>query len=219
VSVEFEPTRLGSRRRRFDPLAVGVVAVALAVVVAVAKPWGGEPPAALVEAPPQTAAAPASPALQSEPPTATIPVPRIVRVRSSGAVDDAAIRSAIRWHESWGIRVVMLAPGSDGPPRRLVERWFRLPAGGTRPSEAAIDLGGVEIVALGVTFPPAQMPLDVRVWRLGDDGPEWIETQAIDTIASRGAFTYTLPGVPGRPPLTGRQRQSWEPGTYRSMSW
>ena len=39
VSIDFDPVPLRPRRRRVDPIAVGVVVVALALGVAVVKPW------------------------------------------------------------------------------------------------------------------------------------------------------------------------------------
>ena len=39
MSVEFDPVRIGSRRRRLDPLAVGAALVVVALAVAVVKPW------------------------------------------------------------------------------------------------------------------------------------------------------------------------------------
>jgi len=40
VSVEFEPVRLGARRKRLDPVVFGAVLVAIALAVSVVKPWG-----------------------------------------------------------------------------------------------------------------------------------------------------------------------------------
>ena len=39
VSVDFDPVRLGPRRRRIDPVIVGVIGVVVAIAVAAIKPW------------------------------------------------------------------------------------------------------------------------------------------------------------------------------------
>lgn len=216
MSVEFEPTRLG-RRRRLDPLLLGAIGVVIAVLAAVAKPWGapdgdGDRGAASpATASPIAAAVPSA----SPPVSSTTTHPGGSQTRSASVPDWSDIGRAVRRHESWGIRVILRAPASDGPPTRIVERWFGLPSGDGEPPAVAVDVGRVPILALGVTFPTAQLPLDVRVWRIGPADPEWLDIQAIDSVPSGGGFLYVRAGPPGRPPLSGRQAQAWTPGTYR----
>ena len=40
MSVEFEPVKLGQRRRRLDPVRFGAIAMVVALMLAVLKPWG-----------------------------------------------------------------------------------------------------------------------------------------------------------------------------------
>ena len=201
-----------------DPLLFGAVAVGIAIVAAVAKPWGGPEPAddqTAASSPPL--ASPIAAAIPSAVPFEgpATPLPRVIQRRNASTPDWSDIGRAVRRHESWGIRVILRAPASDGPSTRVVERWFGLPSADGGPAEVSVDVGTVPILALGVTFPTSQLPLDVRVWRVGPAGPAWLDIQAVDSVASGGAFLYARPGPPGRPPLSGRQAQSWEPGTYR----
>jgi hypothetical protein len=91
----------------------------------------------------------------------------------------------------------------------LVERWYPLPTEGDNAQPILVDSNDRGILALGVTFPPAQTPLDVRIWRRTDAGLEWVDTEPLDPVPSGGAFLYRRPGVyPGMP-------QTWGSGAYR----
>jgi hypothetical protein len=213
VSVEFEPVRLGSRRRRLDPVALGAVLVALALVVSIVKPWdrpaSGTPEASEAPAASLGETGP-SDAVASTTPAASPVLPRVLSTRPGTSPSWTEIEPIVRRHESWGIRAIVRNPygatGSATP--RYAERWFRFPAGGTQMSTAFID-GDHSIVALGVTFPPSHAPLDVRIWRLGRGDPEWIDTEALDPTPSGGAFVYVRPGDAGGP------AKPWGSGRYR----
>lgn len=214
MSVEFEPVRLGRRGRRIDPIGLTAVAVAIGLVVAVLKPWGAEElvggavggaaPAPPVSAPPIDAATPLA--------TASVAIPRIVQARASSGLTWDAVDGAVRRHETWGVRAIVVDRSRPDTPiedrSRLVEAWFpvALDAGGT-PS-VQVDPGGRSIVALGLTFPPAHTPLDVRFWRATDAGLDWVDTQPIDAVPSEGAFLYARQGPTG-------DAQPWGTGTYR----
>ena len=217
MSVEFEPVTLGQRRRRLDPVSIGAIAVAIALGAAVLKPWGaGESTAVVDQAAPTptaslnlagphaTTAAQAQPAAFAETPASSI---------------WADLQSAVRRHEAWGVRAVVAQakaadPANAGP--RFAERWEAVPSlggsvwpGDYRIPTVQVDPSDRSILALGVTFPPAHTPLDVRVWRVAADGLEWVDTEAVDTVPSGGAFLYVQPGAPGDP------NRPWSGGTYR----
>jgi hypothetical protein len=212
VSVEFEPVRLGPRRRRLDPVVLGAAVVAFALVVSIVKPWdrpalgtstSGTPAESLGQTAPSDAIASAT--------SANSPVlPQANPARQGATPSWTEIEPIVRRHESWGIRAIVRNPyGAPGSPTpRYAERWFRFPAGGTQMSTALID-GDHSIVALGVTFPTSQAPLDVRIWRLGRGDPQWIDTEALDPTPSGGAFLYVRPGDSGGP------SKPWGSGRYR----
>lgn len=206
MSVEFEPVRLGSRRRRLDPVLLGAITVVIALAVSVVKPWG-EP--ATVDAPPAASTEPVAAASPSAAPS--LALPRVISARTPSSPTWAEIEPVIGRHETWGIRAIVVEDPSDTPAdnQRYDERWFRFPGGGTAMSTAFVDSGDHAIVALGVTFPPAHTPLDVRIWRLGGGEPEWIDSESVDPVPSGGGFLHVRPREGGGP------AKPWGPGTYR----
>ncbi len=207
MNVEFEPVRLGPRRRRIDPTWIGLVVVGSALVLAVVKPWGGAGPGT---AGPGTAAAPGatgSAAPTSRPsnrePDAS---PPSVEVGPPAWADVAPVVSR---RASWGIRAIVLGSASEasaGEPARYVERWAADPVEGS----AVVDAGDGAVVALGVTFPPAETPLAVRIWLdHGDRQLEWIDARPIDEVPARGAYLFL------RSSSAWASLLPWEPGRYR----
>ncbi|MDO8483349.1 MAG: hypothetical protein Q7S35_00200 [Candidatus Limnocylindrales bacterium] len=198
MSVEFEPVKLGQRRRRLDPVSIGAVAVAFALAAAILKPWGGGPnPGTVAEVPPTPAGSD----------TLTGP-----HATAGSPPTWAEVVTVVHRHEAWGIRAVVIKRPANAAPstnERYAERWFALPGDGEEMPTAQVDPGDQSIVALGVTFPPAQTPLDARIWRVGSGGLEWIDTQALDPAPSAGAFLYARPGIAGGP------SRAWTAGTYR----
>ena len=211
MSVEFEPVRLGRRGRRVDPVGLGAVAVAFAVGLAVIKPWA-------VDAPSSGGAVAASPSAgsptASAAPTAApdVVLPRVITARSDTSLNWRAIEGVVRPHDAWGIRTIVMQVLADSPVetrRRYVERWYPLPVVGDAGSPVTIDSNDRAILALGVTFPPAHTPLDVRVWRQTDVGLEWVDIESLDPVPSGGAFLYRRPGLYPAMPRT------WESGASR----
>lgn len=199
MDVEFEPVRLGARRRRIDPVAFGAIVVVLALAVSVVKPWGDGSitnEAAAVPAP--------SAAMTVRPiPTPAIALPRIIEATTGSARDWPDVRPVLRRHDAWGVRAIVAKGGA------YRERWFLFPSGGTRMSTAYVDGGDESIVALGVTFPPSHTPLDVRIWQETDAGFAWVDAEALDPAPSGGAFLY------GRVSGPGQARPAWASGRYR----
>jgi hypothetical protein len=216
MSVEFEPIRLGHRRRRIDPLLVGVVVVAVALGAAVFKPWGDEAPATGGSSPIAVAEASPTPAASEDVMTAdatpSIALPRVIRANPAATLTWSAVEPIVHWHDAWGVRAIVVQPLADTPMSdrdRLVERWYPLVTDRSSSVPTRVDSNDRSIAALGLTFPPTQTPLDVRFWRETSRGLDWVDTRAIDPVPSRGAFLFVRPGV-----VDGLQRP-WEPGTYR----
>lgn len=217
MSVEFEPVKLGPRRRRADPVVVGAMVVLLGLVAAIIKPWtlgaapAGDGPGldiALETASPLIASAPANAVPPSSVPN---PPPPGQPVNTASFATWDRVRAAVRPHGTWGIRAIvgrpsaLLAPAGD---LRFDEIWNALPAGhGTTPS-IDIEPNDQTVVAIGITFPPSHTPIDTRIWLEHPDGFEWIETQASDASPAGGGFLYRMIGGDGT-------IRNWTAGRYR----
>ena len=204
----FEPVKVGSRRRRFDPVMVGLGAIALAVLVAIVKPWGAPQPGVAGVATPSATSAP------SEIPARGSLVPPTW----------ADVRPVVVARDAWGIRTIVLGgastapaasmtpspPASADPAWRYSDHWYAAAPGGVEDSTAILEPAGGPIVALGVTFPPTETPLDVRVWLEHAGGElEWIDARPVDSVPAQGAYLYLRRGV------AGAAVRSWGPGRYR----
>jgi hypothetical protein len=212
VSVEFEPVRLGRRRRRVDPIVLTAAAVVVGLLVAVLKPWGTSESVgkAIVAVPP---AASAASDLTGPHATASVAIPRIIEARAPSGLTWDALDGVVRRHETWGVRAIVIDRSTPDTPigarSRLVEAWFPVAMDGIDAPSVQVDPSGRSIVALGLTFPPAHTPLDVRIWRATSAGLEWVDTQPVDAVPSGGAFIYA------RPPSAGGGLVTWRSGTYR----
>ena len=141
MSAEFEPVRLGPSRRRIDPLAIGVIAVVVALGVAVVKPWESGPDG---NAPAPSAAAVARPAA-SDARRLRVARPRPTyaswpRTRRRGP----DIQPIVTPHDAWGVRAIVadergLAAQLFGASGQLSERW----------APAAVASDGTGIAYLG----------------------------------------------------------------------
>ncbi len=200
--AEFRPVKLGSRRRRVDPLGFGVVVVVAALLLAVVKPWDAPDPAVTSLASPTTTA--------MTDPTRS-PVASVRDPLTPPTWSDVA--PAVTRRSMWGVRTIVPVdgPAADTPdPDRFAERWY--PAEEDAGEEATAVVHGRDgaIVALGVTFPPEETPLDVRVWLDHTGGElEWMDVLPIDDSPARGAFLYVRrdePGAAVRPWAAGRYR-------------
>jgi len=200
-SVEFEPVQLGGRRRRFDPVGLGVAAVVVALVLAVVKPWdAGARSAAVVPS-----AALASIAAVSPAPSGPVSTPTPT---NSSQLPWSAVSPAISRQPAWGIRAIVDHTRVAESSGTFSEWW--VPSHGSGGDTASVDERDGPIVALGVTFPPNETPLDVRIWREHAGGEfEWVDARPIDDVPSRGAYLFVRPSHDGAAP------SAWMPGHYR----
>lgn len=214
MSVDFDPVKVGPKRRRVDPLVVGVIAVVIALAVAVVKPWdsGG---AAGAPAPSIAAMVPSSPASSALPSRAAAPSPTAqaalpVAARPPTWAELAPVVSA---HDAWGVRGILVGRratvGSVAAPR-YVERWSRTTPDPDGVDTAYIAHGDQSIVALGFTFPPDLAPQDARIWRRHtNDELEWIDARPLEGGPADGAFLFLRFGS------ARAGFQPWAAGHYR----
>ena len=212
-SAEFKPIKLGPRRRRFDPVAVGLMVTVAALVLAIVKPWGGDPSG--------IAAVPSS-----APPTSSAQPPVISTRGALVSPTWSDILPVVSRRTEWGIRTIVIrtttssAPASSAAPssaapsaaasQGYAERWVVADFNGRDQGDAVVDGGEGAIVALGVTFPQDETPLAVRIWLDHAGGElEWIDARPIDQVPARGAYLFLRRSVPGGPV------RSWGPGRYR----
>jgi len=202
ASFAFEPAPIGPRRRRRgpQPVVVGTLVVALALAVAVIKPWDGDTGAALL----RRSLTP----LASGVAAATVP-PTPVPLDPSDPGDAVAVLAALERHDLWGVQVVAQEAGTTSETT-LVEHWFKVvptPDGGVSP---LIVTSVPSIVALGISAPAEVTPLDVRVWARGHDGQwHWLEVGGF--ASDRPAAELLLPP----PTVDGATLPIWPPGRYR----
>ena len=201
TSVDFDPVPLRPRgRRRLDPAVAGALFVAVALVLAIVKPWGG------------TGTAGSADAGLPTPGTAATDAPAVAPERNSATTDPreaARYLSVLRNRESWGVRAVIASPGHPD----LFERWVaaesRGRAGGPDLT-TRLDASGNEVLALGVTTPPEATPLAIRAYRITDDGePTWLDARRVASDLPAGELLL-LP-----PPVDGVAASRWPAGDYR----
>ena len=213
MSVEFEPIRLGRRGRRIDPITVGVLGVAIALAFAVLKPWAGATSGPMVAQAESSPALPTDDAVPTDDALAPDAVlPRVLAARSDASLRWDAVEGAVRRHDAWGIRTIVVQVLADSPldaRQRFIERWYPLPVDGDAARPILVDSNDRAILVLGITFPPAHTALDIRIWRKTDAGFDWVDAEALDPVPSGGAFLFRRPGpTPATP-------QTWSSGEYR----
>jgi len=211
--AEFAPERLtGGRSRRLDPLAIGGAVVVIGLAAAIVKPWGTTEPMASIQpsdAPAASSTAPAASATAQEP-AVTGPADGPVGL-DEPPVGWGEATVVVRDHDAWGIRTLIDDPEPGGSS--AVERWSALPGSGRSPDgpEVVLPSDAAAILALGLTFPVDDAPLDARIWRAVGDGWEWL---AADPLATDGvgAFLFAPPKV------AGGYLPTWPTGHYR-IEW
>ena len=218
--AEFEPTPLAPRRRRLDPVLVGALVVVLALGAAVVKPWDLAPTedVATASAPPAAASAAVGAPATSVPIT---PIPSDGAwtpdgpVVGSPTITWSQAAAAITARDVWGVRAIVLDPAPAttdvpaGASAGLAERWMAADAPPDRP--APVELGSIDagVLALGITFPPDDLPLDVRIWRATASGWRWLDVPRIGSSPAFGEHLF------GPPRVDGVGLPSWPAGSYR----
>ncbi len=218
MTVEFEPVRIRPRRRRLDPLLVGVAAIVIVLGVAILKPWDrtGSAPGAdgspSIRATAEASGSVPSPAASRGPASALPgvgePVDGLEPVPTW-----ADLRPYVADHARAGATAILLgqlAQGGDRTARRYVERWAGIRSGFDPTDSVYLARDDQSIVALGVTFSPDRSPDDVRIWRIhAGDRLEWVDAVQIAGEAPAGTLLFA-PFVrePGEP-------RTWGGGHYR----
>jgi hypothetical protein len=212
VSVDFDPVKLGPRRRRIDPVRVLILTVAAALAVAIVKPWAPSP---TTDGPgPSVAAAPPSvPPSGSPTPGPTARTTRTAVSTGVPAPTWAEVAPIITAHDTLGVRAILVArrPNVGNPANpRFQEHWSRTTPDLAGVATAYVTRDEQSIVALGITFPTDAAPLDVRIWRLhANDQFEWIDARPLEPTDPIGAFTFAKVGP------SGSDSESWPSGHYR----
>ena len=212
MSIDFDPVKVGPRRRRLDPVRIVILAIVAGLAIAIVKPWASDP-APKIAVPP-VAVVPAPSVSPTVPPTLNPSAPGDVPAVTTGvpAATWAEVAPVIKTHDQWGVRAILVARrpsvGSPASPRFL-ERWTT-----TTPNSPTMEIAHVarddqSIVGLGVTFPSKIEPLDMRIWRLHtNEQAEWIDARPLQPADRDGSFTFIRSDRTGG---TG----SWEAGQYR----
>ena len=208
-SVEFEPVALGRRLRRVDPLAVVVLVIVGGLALSVAKPWADpdRDRSAGGAAEPGPSTAPAAPAAVAHvvPP---VPASAIVAVPQVRWADLAPV---VQPHAGWGVRVIVPAASltATGGRDRYQERWVGIGVTGTTRPNIVVLSGARSAVALGLTFPPGRVPLDVRISTRTARGTwRWLDARPVGRSPDEGGLIFT-------PPAAGLGSSTWSAGEYR----
>lgn len=213
MSVDFDPVPLRQRRRRVDPVLIGVVVVAVALTAAVIKPW---------ESVNSTAPAPSSAApiavvhgvadASAGPPATSRPsVGPVVPAESPPTWAD--VRPFVTGRDAWGVDAILLdraaATGGSGADTYL-ELWSDLTRTAAAQYTAYIPREDQAVVALGVTFPFDEVPQDARIWRVhASDQLEWVDARPVVGGLAGGSLVFERPGVGGS------AYAAWPAGEYR----
>lgn len=217
MSVEFEPVRLGPRRRRTDPVLVGVIVLVAALAIAVVKPWESSGPGGTAGAhgPSIAAVAATAPATRGSAP------PSVSVTPGTAPASRPPTRSPPTWgdigpvvtHDALGVMAILVGQGAalgQATPPRYAERWTRSTPDADGVETALVQPDDQSIVALGVTVRRGQLPQDLRIWRVHQDGElEWIDAHAIVGRPKNGALLFVRPGG-GSSAYT-----PWTAGRYR----
>lgn len=213
MSIDFEPVKVETGRRRVDPLVVGLIVVGIGLVAALVKPWD-QGVAANVSRSSVTGLAP-SVAASEAPSLSPIPTARAAVPTSpvARAPTWAELASVVTPHDDWGVRVLLNGlPTLYGAPAdpRFVEGWWPVTTDPTGGETAVVASDYRSIDALGVTFPRGDPAQDARVWRVHrNEQLEWMDVIPIDPEHADGSLLFVRP-TPG-----GARFQDWEAGRYR----
>jgi hypothetical protein len=206
MSIDFDPVRLDPKRRRLDPVVVGVVVVVIALAVAIIKPWDSDAVQGSVAA---ASAGPTTAASAPQPSAAPSGPARV----AAAPLSWADVATVVADHETWGVRGILGADGTAGSSGRadaFADRWSPTPLDRHGRGSAFLERDERSVVMLGVTAPGDIDAIDARVWlAYQGDQFEWIDTVQVDPNLTHHAFLFSRPGTDGQP------YAAWGPGTYR----
>lgn len=211
--AEFEPAPLTPRRRRVEPVVVAALVVAAAIGLAVLKPWASPiPDDTVTRASPVGSGAIGDAATARPSPTRASAAAAIV---STPPIPWSIAADALEPHASWGVRAIVRgrqtgsgSPG-DGPGTGLIERWTELESAADGTETALLPTADQGVLALGLTFPADELPLDVRIFRDTERGWQWLDSEPLGPSPAVGAFLFA-------PPRIGEAfRPIWPTGAYR----
>ena len=205
MSIDFDPVRVSPRRRRFDPLLVGVVVIGVALVAAIVKPWEGRD--AVVVPAPSGVVAVASPS----PRPSSLRSPRPTPTPGPEPPAWTEIAPVVLPHEDLGVRAIVADHAVIGGTTTTLysERWVSTGLSEPVPT-VSVPNDDRAIVALGPTFPSDAHAVDARIWRVHAGGAlEWVDTRPIEPEDPAGSFLFWRPG------LGTAQYTAWPAGTYQ----
>jgi hypothetical protein len=213
VSVDFDPVRIGGRRR-MQPVVAGVAIVLIGLIVAVLKPWetstGGV-----------AEASPAASESQATGQASGAPTGGSTR-RTTAPADTEDGIPAMRWSDLAGIvgshptAGVLAVTGhvsrftGAGADVGLGASWVPGDAApeGVGPNPG-VRSGEAEVLGIGLTFPAGNAPLDVRISLERAGGElEWIDAASVARPAPDDPIVLERS-------LSGSTIQPFEAGHYR----
>ena len=121
------------------------------------------------------------------------------------------LASVVEAHDEWGIRVVVRAANrtATGSKAMYQERWVGVDAARSDGSSTIVLSGARSAVALGVTFPPGRVPLDVRISsRTAHETWRWLDARPVGRSPGEGGLIFT-------PPVSDPGSSAWGAGEYR----
>ncbi len=212
-SAAFEPTPLTPRRRRVDPALIGALVVVAGIGLAVLKPWASPGPDDTAARATATSSGAIGDSATAMPAPSRSSAPAVID--STPPIPWSFAAEALEPHGGWGVRAIVRgrqtgsgSPG-DGPGTGLVERWAEPESAADGTATALLPTADQGVLALGITFPADELPLDVRIFRDTERGWQWLDTEPIGPSPAVGAFLFAPPRIGGA------VRPNWPTGAYR----
>ena len=113
--------------------------------------------------------------------------------------------------DEWGIHAILGTSGRTSLRTRTTysERWSPLRERSDDDPLAVLQLGDRSLVALGISYPNGQAPLDVRIWRRSATGTlYWVDARSVARTPAEGGLVFV-------PPPSDPAAPAWGAGEYR----